>query len=246
MIVNESEIYPYSVSDLSDRDCLVLAPHPDDESIGCGGSIVRHVNRGSGVKVLFLTSGENGDFQNAFGEDYIARRRRSAIDALSVLGVKEYEFLGFRDRRLYEKREDALNSVLEVVESFSPRLLYVPSPFEAHPDHRTASWIGWELYSRTGIETAFYEVLMPLYPNILVDITGEYKTKEAAIRRYDTELYYNDYIDYVEGLNRLRTVTLGTGVRYAEAFSLFNKEYRGGLSCRLIEGMIKSPPAGLR
>jgi len=246
MIMNEPEIFPYSVSDLSDRDCLVIAPHPDDESVGCGGSIVRHINRGSGVKVLFLTSGESGDFQNTFGDDYTDRRQRSAIDALSVLGVKDYEFLGFRDRGLHEEREDALNRVMEVLEDFRPGLIYVPSPFEAHPDHRSASWVGWELYSRTGTDTAFYEVLMPFCPNILVDITGEYKTKEAAIRRYDTELYYNDYIDYVEGLNRLRTATLGAGVRYAEAFSLFNKEYRGGLSCRLIEDMIKSPPAGLR
>ena len=51
-----------------------------------------------------------------------------------------------------------------------------------------------ELYNESGIDTAFYEVLMPLYPNILVDISGLYASKETALKCYDTELYYKGYV----------------------------------------------------
>jgi hypothetical protein len=46
MMKNESDLYPYSVSYLSLRDAIVISPHPDDESIGCGGSIVKHIKAG--------------------------------------------------------------------------------------------------------------------------------------------------------------------------------------------------------
>ena len=246
MILNEPEIYPSITTDLSDRDSLILSPHPDDESIGCGGSIIRHVKRGSRVKVIFLTSGEKGDFEQVFGEHYTGKRRDSAMQALSALGVKEFEFLDFNDRGLYQVKDEALVRVREAVKSFRPGLIYAPSPFEAHPDHRTASGIGMELYNESGIDTAFYEVLMPLYPNILVDISGVYESKETALKCYDTENYYNKYVSLAEGLNRVRTATLGSEIRYAEAFVLFNEEYRAGRSCRFLQEIIKIRTAGLR
>lgn len=65
-MLNEPDIYPYSVSDLSRKDALVIAPHPDDESLGCGGSIAKHIKAKSRVKVIFLTDGDKGDFEGRF------------------------------------------------------------------------------------------------------------------------------------------------------------------------------------
>lgn len=61
---------------------------------------------------------------------------------------------------------------------------------------------------------------MALYPNTLVDITNEMEKKKKAIKSYFTELYYNDYLTKVEGLNRFRTATLPKNIKYAEAFLL--------------------------
>ena len=73
---------------------------------------------------------------------------------------------------------------------------------------------------------SLYEVLMPLYPNALVDISNEMAQKESAIRHYSTELYYNDYVYRVEGLNRFRTATLPSETKYAEAFVLLEAASR--------------------
>jgi len=220
MFESENSLYPYSVTDLSKKDALILAPHPDDESLGCGGSIVKHIKAGSRVKVIFLTNGEGGDFKGRFGKNYVEIRRKSAQKAMETIGVKDFEFWGYGDRNLHLVGKELEERLLYTIETFSPSLIYVPSPYEAHPDHRASFRLIWGLRKNLGITLALYEVLMPLYPNTLVDITNEMKKKKKAIKSYFTELYYNDYLKKVEGLNRFRTATLPKDVKYAEAFLL--------------------------
>jgi LmbE family N-acetylglucosaminyl deacetylase len=224
MFQNESDIYPYSVTDLSPKDALILAPHPDDESLGCGGSIAKHISRGSRVKVIFITDGDKGDFEGKFDKDYVQIRRQNAQKAMEILGVKDYEFWGYRDRNLHLMEEEVVDRLLHVVEVFSPSLIYMPSPYEAHPDHKATSKIAMRIFKKTGITVLLYEVLMALYPNILVDITLEMERKKKAIESYYTEAYYNDYISKIEGLNRFRTATLPNTVAFAEGFVLLDKE----------------------
>lgn len=222
MTINESEIYPFKASDFSGRDCIVIAPHPDDESIGCGGSIIKHVRKGSRVKVIFLTSGDKGDFKGVFGVEYKDIRRKCALKALNDLGVDDYEFWDFADREVSTAFDRAYLRLKKLIEAFKPGLIYAPSPYEAHPDHKASALMGWRLFGEMKVPVAFYEVLMPLYPNVLVDISNEMAQKESAIRHYSTELYYNDYIYRVEGLNRFRTATLPPETKHAEAFVLLD------------------------
>ena len=220
----EEQIYPYTVTDFSTMDALVLAPHPDDESIGCGGSIVKHTRAGSRVKVIFLTNGDQGDFEGRFGKDYLTIRLQSAEKALSILQVKEHEFWGYGDRVLSSKLDEVIERLSSVIKSFSPSVLYAPSPFDIHPDHRTAFLIAWKIYKNIPLKLLLFETLVPLYPNILVDITNEWLSKKCAIESYWTELYYTNYTEKIEGLNRYRTATLSRDVLYAEAFLLADPE----------------------
>ncbi len=220
MVKKESDIYPYSVSDLSSWDALIIAPHPDDESLGCGGSILRHSKAGSRVKVIFLTDGDKGDFEGKFGADYVKMRRQSAQNAMEILGVKDYEFWSCKDRDLYSVEKEIKEKLFQTIEIFSPSLIYTPSPLEAHPDHKVAFEVVWNLKGKIKASLAFYEILMALYPNVLVDITAEMEQKKRAIESYYTEVYYNDYVTKVEGLNRFRTATLPKNIKYAEAFFL--------------------------
>jgi len=219
----ESDIYPYSVTDLSQKDAIVLAPHPDDESFGCGGSIARHTANGSRIKVIFLTDGDKGDFAGRFGKDYTRIRRNSAEKAMSILGVEDYEFWGYKDRGLHLKEEEVLEKLLNAIRTFSPSLIYAPSPYEAHPDHKITSRIAMKAFKKTGITALFYEVLMALSPGILVDITPEIEKKKKAACSYHTEISYNDYVEIVVGLNRFRSATLPGNVMYAEGFVLLDR-----------------------
>jgi LmbE family N-acetylglucosaminyl deacetylase len=220
MVKQEPDVYPYTVTDLSGNDALVIAPHPDDESLGCGGSLVRHIKAGRRVKIIFLTNGDKGDFEGRFGKEYIEIRKKSAQKALDILGVMDYEFWGYGDREFHMAVQDVRVKLSRTIEAFRPSLIYAPSPFEAHPDHKGAFEVIWHLKEQFDITIAFYEILMAIYPNVLVDITAEMGLKTRAIESYFTEVYYNDYVTKVVGLNRFRTATLPRNITYAEAFVL--------------------------
>jgi LmbE family N-acetylglucosaminyl deacetylase len=237
----EEQIYPYTVNDYSDKDAIVLAPHPDDESIGCGGSILKHVRGGRRVKVIFLTNGDKGDFKKRFGKDYLDIRLNCAKKALSFLGVNDYEFWGYRDRELHLAEGEIIERLFLTVKDFSHFVIYAPSPFEIHPDHRTTFSSVWKLIQRVPLKLLLYETLVPFYPDILVDITNEWPYKKNAIESYWTELYYNNYSEKVEGLNRYRTSTLSKDVLYAEGFLLVDGEKeidKNSLQWKLLQTII--------
>lgn len=220
----ETEIYPYLVTDLSRSDALIIAPHPDDESIGCGGTIVKHIKAGSRVKVIFLTDGDAGDFEGRFGGRYTELRKASAMNAMMMLGVTDYEFWSYKDRAIASVEKEIIQRLKETIKDFSPELIYAPSPFEVHPDHKAASMAVWRLANEIGIKVNFYEVIVALYPNILIDITSEIEEKRKAISCYHTELYYHDYLSHIEGLNRFRSLTLPKKTAFAEGFITFEKD----------------------
>lgn len=235
---NESDIYPYTVTDLSKKDALILAPHPDDESLGCGGSIVKHINANSRVKVVFLTNGDKGDFEGRFGKDYCKIRIDSAYRAMETLGVIDFEFWGYRDREISFFRNEIELKLTNVINQFKPSIIYAPSPYEVHPDHRALFEITWKVAEKARITLLLYEVLIALYPNILVDITYEIGNKILAIEKYFTELNYNDYLNKIVGLNRFRTTTLPETIKYAEGFILVEQDKYGVsyLSCNFDPG----------
>ena len=115
---------------------LVISPHPDDESFGCGGTIREHVTQGASVRVVFLTSGEKGGHGRNVDET-IRMRESEARAAAKILGVDAIEF--------WREPDGALRSTNGIVErlrdtfrEWRPQLVYVPHAREMHPDHRAA------------------------------------------------------------------------------------------------------------
>ena len=77
------------------KNILVIAAHPDDELLGCGGTISKLLSRGCAIKVLFLGEGSSCRFDNPsckHAEEAIVKRTQCAIEALNLLGVSDFEF----------------------------------------------------------------------------------------------------------------------------------------------------------
>ena len=89
----EEKLIPYHATDLTGKKVLVFAPHPDDETIGCGGSLALHIKAGDPVKVVFLTNGAKGDSSGEIAkESYVELRKDEANKACAFLGVTDLEF----------------------------------------------------------------------------------------------------------------------------------------------------------
>lgn len=217
MIMPESEAIPFEPQDLRGERLLILAPHPDDEVIGCGGLLALHLRDGRPVHVVVATDGaQAGDG---------AQREAESRAALATLGKVTIEFLRFPDRELANARELDLR-LAAILREWKPDLIAVPSPLEIHPDHIALSRAFCDLIARDSslfaelavARVAFYEVSAPLRPNALVDITSVADSKYAAIQSHESQTAIRDYTSYARGLNAWRAMTLPTRVKFAEAY----------------------------
>ena len=213
----ESDLTPYSASlCIPAQSVLVLAPHPDDEVFGCGGAIAAHVRAGNAVCVVVLTGGSR------FGD--VAVRQRESIAAACLLGYGAPEFWSFPDRGLLYS-EALVQRLVDKIVQTGADLVYAPSPWEVHPDHRQSQLLAIEAVRRSPspVRLAFYEVGAPLRPNLLLDITPALETKEAAMRCFASQLVHQDYARHIHALNQYRSYTLEQRVFAAEAFWLLDK-----------------------
>lgn len=200
---------------------LVLAPHPDDEVIGCGGVVCLHRRRGDAVNVVFLTSGER--CQDGVPEETLrATREAEAREAAGVLGVQSAHYLRLPDLGLSGHAGLAARALRKVLGVCAPGVVYLPHPEEAHPDHaavlpivRAALALGPD---RAAPELRGYEVWspMPRY-DWVEDVSTVMRRKLYALRCYRSQLAIFRYDRAVRGLNGYRGA-LGAGSRYAEAF----------------------------
>ncbi len=216
---------------------LVLAPHYDDEVLGCGGLVARLAASGAEVGVLFLTDGTASTDEGEDPLQHAAQRRREAEAAGAVLGIRWSEHLGLPDGRLEHQVEAAAEGIARLLAQRRPRLLLVPSPLEVTADHRAAfaalhralSPLREAAGASTPEETALlaataelevlaYEVNRPLFPNLLVDVSAEIPKLEAAMACYASQQRRHDYLRARLGLSRYRTLTLPAGVEAAEAY----------------------------
>jgi LmbE family N-acetylglucosaminyl deacetylase/glycosyltransferase involved in cell wall biosynthesis len=212
-VLIEAEAIPYEPALLRGERLLVLAPHPDDEVIGCGGLVAQHLRERREVRVVVATDG------GAAGD--ASARQEESRRGLAILGNATIEFLGVPDRQL----ED-LPQLKNVLLSYRPDLVLVPAPIEIHPDHLALARIFCELIQRDETlfgdlavtRVAFYEVGQPLRPNALVDISDVAETKYAAIAEHRSQLEQRDYVAYARGLNGYRAMTLPPGTKFAEGY----------------------------
>lgn len=216
--MSESDLIPYTPStEISASRVLVLAPHPDDEIFGCAGAIAAHLRHGASVQVVVLTSGA---FQGVADV-----RAQECIDAAVVLGYGQPIFWSEPDRSLAAS-ERLIRKLADLLRVEKIDLLYAPSPWEIHPDHRQAYWLAVEAVRRVDgwCRIAFYEVGSALRPNLLLDISPYLALKQKAMACFRSQMVFQPYDEQVSALNRFRTYTLPVTVKAAEAFLILSRD----------------------
>lgn len=202
----------------------VLAPHMDDEVIGCGGTLALHVAAGADVTVVFLTDGSQGRAGSRSSEAVrlTAVRKQEAQRALRELGVTKLVFLDGEDGALATGAERAVvDGLRDALAAARPDIVYLPFFLEEHPDHRAASVLLGRAVSGTTLsfQCHAYEVWTPLFPNCLVRIDTSIDAKRRALEHYQSQLAEADYLHTAIGLNAYRSSALLDGsCRFAEAF----------------------------
>jgi LmbE family N-acetylglucosaminyl deacetylase len=194
------------------EDVLVVAPHPDDESIGCGGLIALATRRGTRVTVVFATDGEDlliADKPGSLAE----RRRAQGTAACEVLGAKPV-FLALPDGDLHRSTDALAGALEDAMARTSAALVVLPWFGDANSDHRA---VNTAFAQTTGDVSVWgYEVWSPLPANRVVDITGAVEDKRRAIAAHTADVFID--ADALLGLNRYRAAVARLDGTHAEAF----------------------------
>lgn len=215
---------------------MVFAPHPDDDIIGCAGSIAKHVQQGRRVRVVYLTTGDAGSLTCPKPE--LAKvRSKEAVQAAAVLGLVESDliFLNNPDGYLPYSAEN-LVLLVNLIRKYRPSLVYLPHAQDQPKDHRVTHELVLEACRRAGgpwfqecsgepwaAETLLgYEIWNPLSTVAYTeDITEFIDLKLKALQQHQSQLKAVDYAEAIKGLNRYRGIMTGKG-NYCECFQVLN------------------------
>lgn len=204
------------------KSVLVIAPHMDDEVIGCGGLIHRYSQAGSVVTVLFLSDGAVRNLPQDQYAKLCSARRTESERAADVLGVERCIYLGIPERNLAAASADP-TPIQRVLDDCRPDVIVVPGEFEHHPDHRVAyHWLRAALDSSShDAELLCYEVWGSCMPTHVLPLDGKtWERKVKALDEYQTQLHMLDYQGLMRYVNETRGKSLQrlTGPTRAEGY----------------------------
>ena len=211
---------------------LVVAPHPDDEVLGVGGTSARFADEGHSVTVVVVTKGE----PELFDPQLIERGRQEARLAHSYLGVKDTVFLDFPAARLDQVPHHTLNrAILEVLQEKRPDIVFVPFLGDVHLDHRlvfdstmvavrpTGDIQVKEVYAYETLSETNWNASQGIYPafepDFYIRVNHYLERKLEAMRTYSSQLRqfpHERSLEAIEVLAKRRGTAVG--VNAAEAF----------------------------
>jgi len=204
---------------------LVMAPHPDDEVLGCGGTIKKYSSQGDEVFLCIATKAYTPDWS----EDFLEKRKKEIASAGEILGIKETFFLDLPTVKLDTVPQKTINDfVKETIGKANPEAIFLPFEGDINKDHKlifNAAMLACRTSRR--IKTILsYEVLsetewgdVPFIPNMYVDIEDFLEDKLKAMACYGSELKEFPHPRSLEGIKVLsRKRGAESGLLAAEAF----------------------------
>ncbi|ACD53029.1 PIG-L family deacetylase [Clostridium botulinum] len=216
------------------KNVLIISVHPDDETIGCGGTILKHKDNGDKITWLILTSAET---RYGYSYEQVMAEKKQVEDIGKAYGFDKIYNLKFGPAKInYDIFSNLINKISEVMYKVKPEIVYMINRSDVHTDHQigakailscTKSFrypfikrvLMYECLSETEIAPQFQENIF--IPNVFSDITKYIEKKLDILKLYKTELQdipqpRNE--ESVKALARYRGCTACT--KYAEAFML--------------------------
>jgi bacillithiol biosynthesis deacetylase BshB1 len=181
-------------------DILVLAAHPDDAELGCGGTILKHVAMGLKVGVVDLTKGELG----TRGTPEI--RAKEAADSAKILGLSVRENLGLPDGFFRNEHEHQLE-VVKAIRKFQPDIVLANARYDRHPDHGRGSELAFESCFLAGLSKVsttsegkeqqhwrpkvLYHYIQSQFiaPDFVIDVSDHWEKKMESIKAFRTQFH---------------------------------------------------------
>jgi len=219
---------------------LVVAAHPDGETLGCGATLLRHAHRGDTLFWCIVTAISE---QYGWPRKNVKKREREIQAVSDHYGFEGVYQLGMPTARLDEQSlGDLVEALGDVVRDVKPTTIYLPFPGDVHSDHRTvfdagysaAKWFRYpsvkrvlvmEIPSETDFAPPFAKAVFS--PNVFIDVSNHFQGKLEAMQLYAGELGEHPFPRSEQGIKALATLRgAACGCEYVEAFMLLKELQR--------------------
>jgi len=216
---------------------LVVAAHPDDEVLGCGGTILRHANNGDKVFILFLADGETSRINNKNDELSNLDRIHAGVTASASLGAERPQFVNLPDNRMDTiPFLDIVQEIESIINEINPEVIYTHHFGDLNIDHQITHKAVMtaarpqpncsvrEIYSFEVLSSTEWSTPSPelsFVPNFFVNISTTLDQKLLALKAYSDEMRdfpHSRSVESVVFLARYRGATMGMNA--AEAFKV--------------------------
>lgn len=206
----------YSIPIKNMGKVLVLAPHPDDETIGCAGTILELQKKNVEIEVVLFTLPKD--------EKRAKIRLKEFTKVMNYLGCKINKICQYPDGETKMVKDRIKSTLQEIIINENPDIIFTPYILDYHLDHRVISMILAEIVKQSMTLIAMYEVWVPiLHPNCYVDITEVWEKKKNALLQYQSQEKEYSIIGKSKVLNSLRAqLSFRKNVKYVESFRCMN------------------------
>lgn len=219
------------------NNVLVVAVHPDDETLGAGGTLLKHKSNGDKIYWLIGTDIKKED---QFSEESVLKREKEIKKVQAMYPFDGLFRLGLSTMKTDQySNGDIIKRVSQVINEIKPNIIYLPFMNDVHSDHRIIFEAAYsctksfrypsikKIYMmETLSETEFAPAISgeTFTPNVFVDITQFYQSKIEIMRVYHSELGEHPFPRSERNLEALATYRgAAAGVTYAEAFMLLKE-----------------------
>jgi LmbE family N-acetylglucosaminyl deacetylase len=215
---------------------LVISAHPDDESLGCSGTIAKHVDNGDNVHLLFMADGVSSRDLKVNDKDI---RLASAHKVADILGVNSITSFGFPDNKMdVVPLLDIIKKIEKKIDEIHPEVIYTHHIGDLNIDHQIThkavvtacrpqpNFCVKEIYVFEVLSSTEWQTpgVIPFSPDVFVDISDFINIKKQALESYNEEMCQSPHSRSIENALRLNALRGNAiGVNYAEAFKLIRK-----------------------
>ena len=202
------------------KSMLVVAPHQDDEVIGCGGALALQTLSGHSASVVVLQDGaDEHDSVSMSRQEMRELRNAESRDAASQIGIDAPTFFGLTNLR--SNVDTTASALRQIIEVRGVDVIFTPFVLDGHPDHRACNFILAKALAglTRRVRTIQYEVWSNCIPNVLVIIDQVADKKDSMLACFKLANRAHDYGHATKGLNMFHSRLLPAGqARYVECF----------------------------
>ncbi|EAK0935416.1 PIG-L family deacetylase [Campylobacter jejuni] len=225
------------------KKVLVIAVHPDDETLGAGGTLLKHKAKGDEIHCIFCTDIFEDE---GFSKEQIDTREQELQEISKSYAFTSIHRLGLKTTKIDQYSQAHLVSLFsQIFKKIKPNILYLPFAYDVHSDHRIIFQTAFSctksfrypsiekiLMMETLSESEFAPALthQSFIPNVFVDISDFFEKKCQIMKIYKSELGRAPFprsIENIKALATFRGCTMGGGIlanaKYAESFMLLKE-----------------------